>query len=606
MEAGDCGYPREPLSEIRRQAACGTQGRTRRSREAAERVNHCKIYKPPVLGGFFSDTIQDKRFKCGNFCQKGALFMLIFRTQFPLPDTIVTKDVWNFFKEWRLTSPYSSETMKSELQKTQAYENISFEDEKSAITTKFLEIEPDTSFFGFELKETDSQGDHWTTHIVHTKNKSTNWLSIEQEKTNPQGHLDYNREKHNKPHFFKNMNHLVPLENIPKEPYVLENTEKDARMISKYMIGEKTAGMPVVYISRTNENEFSSNIDIKKLAEKLYCMAFVFTEPNKSFAYKLKDVSNRRNTYDGAIGIYWGTSERTIIFEEDASIDTIYNKIRSALLSKPVLYNCTWAYMEKVSSERQQKILAKENEEIRSELISVQDNAEEERNKLKKLIENQEQLLKEKEEQVIQLEKSIKDKENEYNRFLETFEPEKKILEEQTEKLKQEKFNLLQKITGLEKKQDPQNGSDIFTVEVKCKERELYTGEISDFIKGILFNGLEKETYPANTNSRQKDVLESLKKENTNLKFTSSYSYRKQERIKNIMKKMKNSKDTINSLIGEGFREKGEPPHQKMFFYEECYLITLASTPSDNMYTYVNNLLSDIKRGCFLCPNDDN
>ncbi len=91
------------------------------------------------------------------------------------------------------------------------------------------------------------------------------------------------------------------------EPRYLLNSDEDLHVAAKVINGDTDNRLPVIYVSsKYFYNEHPHNIIPERLARKVCGLAHVLIEPgDKKFSIKLKNETNGKNSYAGAVGIYW-------------------------------------------------------------------------------------------------------------------------------------------------------------------------------------------------------------------------------------------------------------------------------------------------------------
>ncbi|EGG4503754.1 hypothetical protein HKL56_004538, partial [Salmonella enterica] len=91
------------------------------------------------------------------------------------------------------------------------------------------------------------------------------------------------------------------------EPDYLSNSEEHLKLAAKVINGETENRLPIIYVSsKYFYNEHPHNIIPERLARKVCGIAHVLIEPReKMFSIKLKNETNSKNAYAGAVGIYW-------------------------------------------------------------------------------------------------------------------------------------------------------------------------------------------------------------------------------------------------------------------------------------------------------------
>ncbi len=116
-------------------------------------------------------------------------------------------------------------------------------------------------------------------------------------------------------------------------PYFLNHDSID--FVAEIINNDSDNTLPIIYLSRDNMDEMPlSNKQIHSCATLMAGMAHVLVEPSRDFSFELKKHTNK-NTYNGAIGIYWpnGMVKKTFPESEYGVISEIYNTIREYSLN---------------------------------------------------------------------------------------------------------------------------------------------------------------------------------------------------------------------------------------------------------------------------------
>lgn len=88
------------------------------------------------------------------------------------------------------------------------------------------------------------------------------------------------------------------------EPLWLEDNREDLALAELVLAGRASRWLPIIYVSATGHDEWLLTQDeITKLAYDLGGVAHVVVEPNRAFSIRLRDASEGRNVYNGALGI---------------------------------------------------------------------------------------------------------------------------------------------------------------------------------------------------------------------------------------------------------------------------------------------------------------
>ncbi|AEE15722.1 hypothetical protein Trebr_0273 [Treponema brennaborense DSM 12168] len=419
----------------------------------------------------------------------------------------------------------------------------------------------------------------WNTYIVCSRKKEATYLTFE---TTVDGTVAKNIAGHKPQYFSKFITPLIDTSSNgnPKESISADITPAMAQLFIDILNGKKKIELPVVYISKQKSGQYL--IDPERLAEKLHCMAFVFTEPSTDFSYRLKKETNGNNVFNGVIGIYWGNKERFYFHpSERLTVESIYHKIAEVTALKPFSKGTSWFTLLQLETEREQSRLKTEYERLSTGSTARIDNLQAQ--------------IKEKEEESTRLKKELEAKQKELNLYMETFEAENR-------KLTEENRILTEKIAALSASfSDKQELNSSITVSLPCTENELFPDEIKDFVKGLFYKTIHSE--PAENDSRKAHVVENIKGQIDDWNFAESAAAQRYEKCEDdwIKNCSKNGSDLISVLRKHEFIDKSMPrsAHYKVAYYgDERYTVTIPKTPSDNRST--KNTWTDTRKKCFL------
>ncbi len=84
----------------------------------------------------------------------------------------------------------------------------------------------------------------------------------------------------------------------------------DAQFASEILLNKTNNTLPIVYISCSRGKPL---LNAEALSQQLSGIAHVLIEPSIPFSYELSKLTNRKNVYGGAIGVYWPNGERKSI-----------------------------------------------------------------------------------------------------------------------------------------------------------------------------------------------------------------------------------------------------------------------------------------------------
>ncbi len=527
-----------------------------------------------------------------------------FKTYLYLKKTVSTADVYEAVKKWRLASKNSAEDIKSHLQDysiNQDGENTlnRFKAKnESSIEMKHI-FTKDGEYWAFYLMEPQkSLGGQWNTYIIYSREYGKNILTFE---TTFDGTITKSIPR-NKPGFFeKYLDDLIDYEASHISKIVFPVNESVLPHLVDSMVNKRVVKKPFVYISYPHVD-----FDIESLAKKLYCMANVYVESDKTFSLLLKEQTCGANVYNGAIGIYYGNNKHfRFLPGKNVTVEDVYRKIAEITAIKPFPHGYTWFEISQIESTQKQKKLeaayqqlsndserkiaalvqSKESKELLIENLRSQISDQE------GLIQNLQEQIREKEANIRNVEKELKRKSDEHDQYLEEFGSH----EEEIQHLKEEISVYKQKF--LEK----QENENCFELAIPCTEKSLFPNEIEDFLKGLFCKAVDKET--AHNGSRKYHVLENVKKQIQDWVFEASESYKKYDECEKEFKKPHKSLDEVLAvLVKYGFIDKTEKGHPKMTYHnDDRYRITIPKSPSDSRS--MKNTIKDAGKICFLKPD---
>lgn len=261
------------------------------------------------------------------------------------------------------------------------------------------------------------------------------------------------------------------------EPFVLQ--EGDLEFVAEIIKNQSENRLPVVYISRSPTGQLLVNPN--NVARELAGMAHVLIEPSRTFSYKLKERTDGKNIFNGAVGIHWPNGMRRYFaypFPEDI-VNVLYETVRQASLHTMIPQNLTFDGVRLLQT-------SKKADELKREYDSVKQESE-------KLLELSEQEKKSKIDDLTNEINSLKD-------LLDIAEEENKILKKQTNDLASKNACLELKLVAQSKKQE---GGELIK---KPATAELYTGETADIVIAALTNYLNT----APPDSRRQDIVKAI------------------------------------------------------------------------------------------------
>jgi hypothetical protein len=317
--------------------------------------------------------------------------------------------------------------------------------------------------------------------------------------------------------------------------------EEDVDIADKIIQCKIGCLMPVVYVSSCDDG--THVVDHEGLAEMLSGMAHVVVEPSRRFSFLLKEKSNEKNAYGGAIGIYWpdGVSRWFYVPRSDSESDKIFKmvvvKISESLLSQRDVEGCSWSKIQNVKST------------IKRHEISQHGS-------------------------------------NKIDEYILNFDSEIAAKDDEIKDLQQEVNRLNALMYGKISQRQSENSTGLIAVSLD----ELYPGEILDTVLEVLSQG--KTNF--GSGSRSLMIIEQILQENQMIGNREDYC----TTIKNIFKDYRKMTPKIRGELdrcGFQFSEKGK--HYKIKFYgDDRYVFSLPKTSSDvksgkNIASQINNAL---------------
>lgn len=258
--------------------------------------------------------------------------MLVFRTVFPLINTISIQEFINLSIQWIDRSPHYE--LRGRLNAYYGTKDFVVYSDNEHFESAFHEEENKISVcILFERNDTSRR---WRTEIVFLKESKYTLCSINVycESDNFENYTNWTQ----KPYFIKLINAKQWFGTdgnfrISDDPYAFSPDEVKAA--AKIINGDFKTYLPCVYISKNQEGEYS--IDVDKIAQKLVGIAHVFLEPSIYFSHDLRKLTRGYNPYLGAIGIFFPHHGKRILYrplvENNYSIpiNLFYNEVKNAL-----------------------------------------------------------------------------------------------------------------------------------------------------------------------------------------------------------------------------------------------------------------------------------
>lgn len=332
--------------------------------------------------------------------------------------------------------------------------------------------------------------------------------------------------------------------NVGIEPVFLNNSEECLSFASDLINGVLKNRLPVVYVSsKYFFREHHHNVIPGRLARKLSGLAHVVVEPEGPlFSNKLKHKVNSKNSYGGAVGIYWPEGQGISILKRgDLSANDfekeVFNEIITAITSLAPLRKNGW-----------------------SEIIG---------SKNRKAIQ------------------SLKDNGNQNGELVSLYEEENESLQDEVRDLQQKIASLEMRVRGLMEKSYAQGDVSLSL----GTEYDLFDGEIFE----IITTSIERVLPTYYEGSRYHDVLSSIIASNQCMGQLSARDRKLKQALVGYTKMTPKLKGILNDI---GFSANEEGKHWKITYHEDPrYTYILPKTGSDHRGSL--NAYSDISKKVF-------
>ncbi|WP_036612952.1 hypothetical protein [Oribacterium sp. P6A1] len=405
------------------------------------------------------------------------------------------------------------------------------------------EIDKETGVVAFRVSITDNNDELWTTDIALNDKNNEIQLRLAREKRIASAEYDKN---FNIPYMFKKLIRDCIGANdadlpVVDKPFFID--ENNINIVADLVNGQKKYSMPVIYVSHPfYDEEFS--LDIYELAKDMAGSAHVLVEKTSDTSSSLREMTESRNAYNGAIDIFYNDDSFRFLKLPEMTSNQFRYKVSHSIYARMAMRNI--------------------DDDMSLSAIRL-------RNKIKKLnandIETQRLTFRVDE---------LDEKYNELQEYFELASEENKTLEKKVNDLENDNYELRNKVTALTESLKRKQKNDNEAISLEYTLKQFYEDEIKRIVIECIKNTIS--TY--GTDERERRDYHVLK----NLIDNNSYS-KEGDRIKEemfrIIKKNKLSKADVSDLKGLGFEVK-QGGHDKYAFHgDDKYIITVSSTSSD-------------------------
>lgn len=416
---------------------------------------------------------------------------------------------------------------------------------KSGRDLMAYEVDLTEGIVAFRVAIVDQNDELWTTDIVLNEKSHEIQLRLAREKKIISAEFDRN---FNIPYMFKKLirDGIGGMDDdlsITESPVYIDHT--NIGIIVNIINQNKKYNLPVIYISHPFVSE-DYEIDVVELAKDMAGSAHVLVERDSSTSTVLKDLTNSKNAYNGAIDIFYNDDSFRYLRWSELTANQYRYKISHAVYSRMAMRNI-------------------------DEATSLSDIRL--KNKIKKLnasdVEAQKLALRIDE---------LGEKYKESQEYFELACDEIKALEKKVNELENENYELRTKVDGLmEALKRKQGQEERETIAFEFSEKQFYEDEIKRIILECIHATIS--TYGTDEKKRRDyHILSDILLQND---YSEEGNNIKQE-ILRIIRKNKLSRSDVSSLCGLGF-ELQQGSHDKYVFHgDDRYIITVSNSPSDH------------------------
>jgi hypothetical protein len=274
--------------------------------------------------------------------------MNTYSTEFPIKDGYSIDDVLSLAFEWVSESPHSiiSADDISVLRKS-GNECLTFQNEELSFGRVMLS---DYDIGGLKWVIRGEDGLEWVSTLVTLKKPEEHVVNIQVtcKAINTSMYLPFPK----KPYIIKKLIKSIGggqdgLISVLDKPHYF--SEFDVSYAADIINGNSVNLLPVVYVSVGFDGGYI--LDPMLLAYLLSGVAHIFVEPDRSFSYSLKGMTDSKNTYGGAIGVYWPdqNTRKTYFIKDNITtkdlMSLIVKEINYAVSNRRSITGCDWYYL---------------------------------------------------------------------------------------------------------------------------------------------------------------------------------------------------------------------------------------------------------------------
>lgn len=460
--------------------------------------------------------------------------MLLFSTILNINDSMSKEDFIQLVIEWNQTSPYKANIIPNLVWGGET--NTRFGDDRL-----WMEINEYSrkNIVAIRHEKIADDGAVWDTDYVMNFDEMR--MAIQLDRSYKEDALIISSD-FSTPHFITLLIERGYLKDdidlpVDRVPMLINETNLDC--VSRVICGEVRYQLPVVYISKSYYDE--DPIDAKKLAGRLKGVAHVFLQESKRTNKALMAATNKRNDYNGSIGIYFpnGAEKKSFrYFREEGYDEALYYKVL-----REVIRYCNSLVLDDLYTW-----YGVNNAQLADGLAS-------------------QRLARQ------AAEKAKREAEEEKEDVYATFGEDIETLEKRNAAQRNEILALRAENQGLRSKLAE---SDSIPVLFSGEEKEFFAGELREFVIRALNLALQSNI---KSETRFADIISDLIKNNT----TKEELANRQGKIKNLLSSYTGMTAEIRQeLLNMGITITDDGKHYKLtYFGDGRYINVLPKTPSD-------------------------
>ena len=268
-----------------------------------------------------------------------------FFTEFPVDSNFSSGSLGEYICNWISGIEASQVNIKKLRELIRNGEEFSFEDpggERLTFSTVSVDDGPQ---FGYQYDLPDNHGRTWRTEAIIARRESKLIFSLKV--LCIKGDFSAQVATPRRPVLLKQiLEHAIGgfdgKLTVSDSPHFISDNEVDKARDA--ILGRLNSFLPVVYVSSLSSNELPLNAE--KLAFELGGLAHVFVEPDRSFSFVMKDETEDRNPYGGAVGIALPGKPiqvRVLPIEgPDALLQRVVSLVKETFVGRTSRHNAEW------------------------------------------------------------------------------------------------------------------------------------------------------------------------------------------------------------------------------------------------------------------------